>query len=217
MRSLFVFAFLLSLGLTAPQATNASVVLDFEDLRSETGGLGVLNNPIYYQSQGFRLEIRQVVGTGSPRFLFAGTLSDNFAGSTALYENAYNGVILKRDDQAAFTFNSIDISEWIPTNPLGGTISFTGEKSDGTYVSQDVTFDGTFGFETFQFTGFDDVVEVSWTQIEPSYQFDNIVLNASSSSAVPEPATIATWLAGGLLGLVAFRTRKKKSLQACAS
>ena len=68
-----------------------------------------------------------------------------------------------------------------------------GTRSDASIVTQTFNLDGNFGLETFAFTGFTDLVSVTWDQVVDYHQFDNVVLT-------PEPSTLAL-LAAGVLGL----------------
>ena len=74
----------------------------------------------------------------------------------------------------SFTLSSIDLSEAYFT---GGSVSvfFTGTRSNSTTVSALFTLDGIFGNETFTFTGWNDLVSVTWFQDPDLHQFDNIV------------------------------------------
>jgi hypothetical protein len=55
-------------------------------------------------------------------------------------------------------------------------VPFTGTRADGSTVSVTFTTDGIAGFQTFTFEGFTDLMSLSWVQVYPYHQFDNIEL-----------------------------------------
>jgi hypothetical protein len=97
-------------------------------------------------------------------------------------------------------------------------LSFVGITASGNAVINTFTVNNTFlTLETFNFSGFDDVIVVSWLQgqgYNPScgppgnfvHQFDNIVIR----SAVPLPPSFVFWIAGILASgaSVAVRSRR---------
>ena len=188
----------------ASHRADAAVVLDFEDRASSPTFSGLSNVGNLYSNSGFTVAALQRPGvTSSPVFLVAGQASIVYAGSTALFTNSDYLTEIRRQDLGAFSLNSMDISEW-NTDVSPRTITFTGTKADLSSVSQSVTLDGTFGFETFALTGFNDVVRVQWLQTTLSHQFDNVVLDASASpsAVVPEPSGWMTCLTLAMLGFV---------------
>lgn len=156
----------------ATGASAASVVIDFESLtaagpsftyvasHSEDGF--TVTNPDYPENDAF----------GAPQ-----TGSTLYQGSTALVNNIPGDVtLLTKDDGGTFTAVSIDIAELAPTNPRARDVPFTGTRADGSTVMATLTTDGAAGFETFTFDGFTDLVSLSWVQLAPFHQFDNITL-----------------------------------------
>jgi hypothetical protein len=66
-------------------------------------------------------------------------------------------------------------------------------------------------FQTFDFTGFGEVIAVSWDQPfnATTHQFADIKLDTNPSAAVPEPASF-TLSSAVLVGLVACAWRRSK-------
>ena len=57
-------------------------------------------------------------------------------------------------------------------------MQFSAVRNDASLVLSDViALDGNFGFETYMFSGFTDLVAVTWTQLPGYHQFDNIVIS----------------------------------------
>ncbi|MGQ0637142.1 MAG: hypothetical protein ACT4QC_21245 [Planctomycetaceae bacterium] len=194
-------------------SADAAVVLDFESLRVEDNQLhdhaGIL------EFQGFRL-------TSVPppqnafRFVSAGTLHTLFAGSTALWNGQGEAEsILTAVDGGAFALLAMDLAAIAPgaNDPEGPfdpgpfEFTFTGTTAGGETVSNTFTVNHTFlEFETVHFTGFGNVVAVSWfngrgwnpptppVPGDTSAQFDNIVLGNS----VPEPSSLVVFLAAAV-------------------
>jgi len=115
---------------------------------------------------------------------------------------------LTNDMGNPFSVQSIDLSELNGDN--SADVNFTGQVSGGGTVMQTFTLDGVaFGAETFIFNAiFTNLTSLSWVQISPFHQFDNIVLNEGGVSPVPLPAALPLMAAG--LGLMGFVGRRKK-------
>ena len=198
---------LLILATMAGQA-QAGVILDFEGLSVANTGTNDVGDQ--YVESGFVLAGTSTgLGTGSTEFARFGTISNRFTGSTALFSNTRGGLItLSEVDGNAFSLDSIDLAELNGNNVASTT--FVGQLLGGGTTSQTFTLDGiAFGPETFTFDdSFNSVTSVIWTQANPFHQFDNIAISeAVSSSAVPEPTSIATF--GILFGFVALRRRRR--------
>jgi hypothetical protein len=117
---------------------------------------------------------------------------------------------------APFTLDSIDLAPLI----AGGTgtfdVTFIGTLADSSTVSQTFTVSNTAGLQTFDFSGFTNVVSVSFDQgtnvgffedQDSGYQFDNLVVTTSASS-VPEPGSLP-FLAMAAVALIGFSGYRK--------
>ena len=123
-----------------------------------------------YCEDGFTLE------TSPSNLASYGVLHPHFSGSTALYCDADQGTtILTKDDRGAFALVSIDLAE-LNGNDVAN-VKFQGLTPSGDTTTQTFTIDGVaFGRETFTFNStFENVTSVSWVQVPPFHQFDNIV------------------------------------------
>lgn len=155
--------------LTSLDGDGASAVIDFEQLQHVDGGTA--NHGRSYQEDGFVLTT-----SGFNGFASFGTFEGRFTGSTALFNSTVDGVtVLAAIDGSAFTLESIDIAE------LNGhsvtSVTFTATFEGGGTATETIQIDGVaFAPETFVFEGFKNVTSVSWVQVSPYHQFDNIVL-----------------------------------------
>ena len=181
--------------LTLLSFSSQAVTIDFQSLE-HTDSVQTNHGPSYTED-GFTIAGVNLFSNGTQR--------TDYNGSTALFFGlqGVNGT-LTANSGGAFNLSSIDLVEVNPGTPI---VSFTGFLAGGGTVTQDFTLDGSFGmgfgFETFNFTGFDNVTSVVWQSLDPFHQFDNIVV-----SAVPLPA--AAWLfASGMLGLFGLARRKR--------
>ncbi len=152
--------------------STGATVLDFESLAASGTGLTFVPS---YSQDGFTI--------ANPAYsaddAFGAPRSDNpmYQGSTALVNNMPDGTaVLTRDDGEAFAAVSIDIAELSPSDLTPRTVPFTGTRADGSTVAATLTTDGAAGFQTFTLEGFTDLVSLSWVQVSPFHQFDNIVL-----------------------------------------
>ncbi|MGP0072998.1 MAG: hypothetical protein ACLPWF_13820 [Bryobacteraceae bacterium] len=147
------------------------------------------------------------------------------AADTSLFEfYAYNTTTLTDTGDAPFTLNSIDLAPLIANGTGTFTVTFTGTLADSSTVSQTFTVSNTtLALQTFDFSGFTNVVSVSFEQgtnsgffvtQETGYQFDNLVI-ASSASSVPEPGSLP-FLAIAGIGLIGFSGYQKWNRQRTA-
>jgi hypothetical protein len=178
-----------------------AVVLDFESLAQNNNTGNDVGTS--YTEDGFT--VSQV---GSQLYPFAvwGNQSNDYPGSTALYNNTANGVTrLTQVGGGAFTLSSIDLANiFSTTSPT--PVTFTGLKADTTTITQNFTTNA-IGLTTFNFANFTNLVSVDWTQASTAHQFDNI--NVSSSTAVPEPFTVLGTIFGAGYGVALKRKLAK--------
>ena len=74
------------------------------------------------------------------------------------------------------------------------------EPADGSTVTATLTTDGVAGFQTFAFEGFTDLVSLSWVQVSPFHQFDNIVLALEAAGPVSkDDCRDGGWVAFGFV------------------
>jgi len=139
---------------------------------------------------------------------------------TSLFDfYAGNGDSLTDAGNAPFTLNSIDLAPLIVGGSGTFNVTFIGTFADSSTISQTFTVnDAPDALQTFDFTGFTNVVDVSFTQGSNSgffaaqntaYQFDNIGVTAAGSglTSTPEPSSLFLF-GSGLVGLVDAARRK---------
>jgi hypothetical protein len=156
-----------------------------------------------YEEQGYSLHSN--FNTSYP-FGGWGTEAPNFAGSAAMYNNyGTTKSALTRIDGGLFSISSIDLSELLKSG-LATTINFTGYLNGDVKVSQSVTLDGVFGFQTFLLSGFDNLKTLEWTSGGSSsslmVQFDNLQLNTADTVLAPEFTPVTVPDGGGTLVLL---------------
>lgn len=199
-------AFLPAVMALAVSGAAEALVIDFETLAVNDASQHV--HGMSYTENGFNF------ASSSTQHNFAtwGTQHANYFGSTALWNGDGTGVngitTLTRVGGGAFDLLSIDLAELNLVD--GASVSFNATFSGGGTTSQNFSLDGfqatndLSSFETLTFTGFDDVVSVSWLQATPFHQFDNVTI--STADEIPEPATLPL-LALGVTVLALMRRR----------
>lgn len=192
-------SFLLMLALSFCGYANATLILDFESL--EETNSSVNSHGFEYTEDGFLL-----TNLSSLEFATFGTLESRYTGSTALFNNTVGGITqLTRVGGGVFDLISIDLSELNAASVA--SVTFT---RDGGF-SQTFTLDGILGPQTFLFdSNFLGSSSVSFTQVSPFHQFDNITIlenSVGSPNTVSEPS-ISIILG---LGLICIAIRRKRS------
>ena len=150
--------------------TGTPVTIDFESLM-HADNLNTTHAQPYIED-GFVLE-----GLAASPLRSFGTLESRFTGSTALFNDANNGVTrLTKSGGGTFTLTSINLAELNGNNVA--TVTFTGTKPDTSTVTQAFTIDGVaFGQQTFTFPAtFTNLTKVEWAQVALYHQYDNIVV-----------------------------------------
>jgi hypothetical protein len=169
----------------------ADIVLNFDSLTTPGDGFVMVDTP--YAESGFVFS-----SSASEGFAFWETGNSNFAGSTALTNDLnHETTTLQRADGVAFDLKTIDMTFLFNADQQFAEDTFTGIRADSSIVTQRITFGPAFGFQTDSFTGFNDLVSVSWSDDSDPTQFDNI--RVSGNAAVPEPSSLVLAGLGGLL------------------
>lgn len=196
MRSASTFAALLAGALIVlSTAAHAATIRTLDFTFADTDSFFTIDSP--YQEDGFQVEA--LIGS-----LAAFGLNNGNVPSFAVHNNRGNAPIrLTKIGGGLFNLHEIDLTEF--DNDGDPNLEFTGALLGGGTVSQTFDFDGVFGTETFQFTGFNNVLSVEWVQAAPFHQFDNIVVSTPVPAAAP---LAASGLA--LFGLIALARRRRR-------
>ncbi|WP_295621353.1 PEP-CTERM sorting domain-containing protein [Chamaesiphon sp. GL140_3_metabinner_50] len=185
------------------------MAINFESLAQNSNSVN--NAGSTYTESGFTV-------SSSTQLLYYGTQSRNYQGSTALFPfSTANPISLTKVGGGAFDLSSIDLTDF--TSGVGQTIiNFTGTRADNSTVAQSLTVDALPGFQTFNFSGFTNLVNVKWQNSvavgTSAPQFDNINVSATvpGATAVPEPFTIIGTVIGGTAA-VRMRRKLKQSVK----
>lgn len=211
--------FVLALGWSGASA-RADIVLDFEGIviPGETDAILFTYEEDGFSFFAFNPSDPNRFSTG---FEAHGMNSIFYAGSKALSPFAPAGdppnvVQLTRPGGTPFSLGSIDLARNFAFDPAP-TVNFTGVKAGGGEVMQSFTVtkipEGTAAFETFEFNGFTDLVELRWDQpvlARGLHQFDNIrILEAT---AIPEPSSVFMAAIGAtLFAAVSLRNHRLRA------
>lgn len=196
---------MVALALVPFSASVAAVTLDFEGLAPDYTGTVIVEGQYRFQSAGiFRV-------------------STNSGTNAVLGPNPFNPLAspmltLSRTDGGAFNFLSIEVYA-ADGNGLGVPIGFSGRYADGssTYDPATTPYFGRSAAIPATRTllllpaSFLNIVAVSWQNGAFFHQFDNVVVEAATSSA-PEPGSWALLIGG--FGLIGAALRWRRSVAA---
>lgn len=163
---------------------NPEVVLDFEELPiPQLGGF----YPGLYQDPSQEFQVAAIAPNGFLSSYYAREAKSGgfYAGSNAIGASTDATITLTRRDLLPFSLSSIDVARYFIWNEVNDpvTLTFTGQQPGGGTVQQTFTVQtpiGTPEFDTFTFSGFTNLVSVSWQQESGpagvKHQFDTIRL-----------------------------------------
>jgi hypothetical protein len=210
-RSMIAVLSLVVLVIIAVPVQAETTDIDFDSL-SPSGGTTPFS---LYQEDGYSLTNNVDIIFGDPSWpptpmafgWWATSYSGGYAGSLALFNN-YQALTttLTKDDSTPFSMVSIDLSRLGGgSSSAGGSVIFSGIKSDNSTVTQTFTYSDALAFQTKLFSSdFGNLKSLSWITADPwvqEIQFDNITM-------VPEPSTLVL-LGIGTLGLLAYGWRRR--------
>jgi len=179
------------------------VVLDFESLRHEDANI-TRHGPVVSE---YGFTITAFHPSAVPELNTAGTLHQVFPGSTALFHGISLGEVVLTPtvggifDSLLYNLLSIDLVELpgLIKSEFGERsldlrtfdISFFGTRQDGTTLMNTFTITNFFTIETFIFSGFTDIISVSWFQggggpENRAHQFGDIMVEP-----IHEPSAVA--------------------------
>jgi len=156
-------------------------IADFESLT----GSDLVRRSAPYAEDGFELTTEwENTGTnpGEDKFSSVHDGSEFYSGSVSLITHFSDDFpILMKQGGESFDLVSIDLDSLFLGN---ANVEFTGIKAGGgTVVQSFVTDSNRNSMETFTFLGFDDLLSVSWVNLESAtlHHFDNIVVKVSGA------------------------------------
>lgn len=200
---LFTVLSLALLGLS-PSVARADVIT-FDDLERIGAGFFPMNS---YTHGSFTFT--SINNPAASDAFYTAEMSNptSYAGSAGLFLGHIGDNARLSAAGTPFSLTSIDMSRLhdYETGPV--TVTFTGFLVGGGTVIQSFTF-SQFGFQTFTFDpSFTNLAYVEFgPQNHAFFQIDNVVLNQSSQTPIPEPMTLVL-LGTGLAG-VACKVRKR--------
>ncbi|MCB4811190.1 PEP-CTERM sorting domain-containing protein [Methylovorus menthalis] len=174
-----------------------ATTIDFESLA--VADSAVHSQGASYTEDGYTL----VDNASSPDLQTLGTLHTYYTQSTALVKTTsyQQSTTLTNNAGSTFDLLSLDLAEWggLPSTQ----VKIVGFFAAGGSISQLLTLDQLYGFQSFAVTGFTNLLSLTITQTTGKlYQLDNIKV----VSAVPEVGTTLMLLSGlGLIGMVSRR------------
>jgi VCBS repeat-containing protein len=126
------------------------------------------------------------IDTTTPgKFLVHGSSSSYYPGSPALVPSvAPTTVTLRRDDGTPFGVAHVDLAEatFYPQGYPPPTVTFVGNRPDGSTLTQSFRHDAFFNMEPYDFSGFTGLSSVTWafTNLSNEAQFDNLWLESTA-------------------------------------
>lgn len=142
-------------------------------------------------------------------FRTPGEANPEYGGSASLWNANYLGITeLTRHDNSAFSLDSIDL---LFRQAPGAPVTFNAHDESRAIVGSVSFIVDAPTWITFNFNDmFASVHMVSWNQVPPYHQFDNIVLDSGDEPGplpAPEPSTFVL-LGAGLLGLIGIARKR---------
>jgi hypothetical protein len=170
--------------------TSTATIADFESL----SGSGLVRRSAPYLEDGFSLTTEWEntgMSPGEDKFSSVHDGSEFYSGTVSFITHFSDDFpILMRQGGGSFDLLSIDLDSLFLGN---AQVEFTGTKTVGGTVVQSFNTDANSNsMETFAFSGFDDLVSVSWVNLENStlHHYDNIVVEMPGAiSGFPEECT----------------------------
>lgn len=144
---------------------------------------------------------------------WATSYTAGYAGSLSLFNNyQWLTTTLTKDDNTLFSMVSIELSRQGGSAPVaGGSVDFTGIKSDNSIVTQTFTYSDALAFQLFLFSSdFKDLKSMSWisTSLSQDPQFDNITMS-DPTNPVPEPVSMLLF-GTGIVGIGGYIRKRFK-------
>lgn len=194
------------LVLSVSTFANAGVILDFEDVAVSTGANSIGGDRL---SNGFTFD------SESDHTHLANNSFDGNSGSTFLVVDGFvgtNSLNIYQTNGDTFSISSFDLGEWNSGGGLATSINIIGFLVGGATINTTLNIDGILSvagsnnFESFNL-GWSNLESISFSAATGSGSSYWAIDNIDTSSAVPEPSTLAIF-ALGIMGLVSRRFKK---------
>lgn len=209
-KSLWIIAVILAAIVVGPAVASASdTVINFSSFSQPGSTYVEVGNSVTQQGFTFGGGNLYVWEASSPN------LPSLSVADTSLFEFfAEFPVSITAAGDAPFTLNSIDLAPLIAGTTGVFNVTFTGTLADSSTVSQTFTVSDSDTLQTLDFSGFTNVVNVSFVQGAnlgffgsqgTAYQFDNV-----NVSLTPEPGTAVLWITG--IGLMIVMRKRLAQL-----